>query len=41
MFAARLECEPPWLAAGPAYAYTILAAACAAAAARCAVTRSA
>ena len=35
MFATRLDCEPAWLAAGPAWAYTILAAACGAAAARC------
>jgi hypothetical protein len=34
-FAARLECEPAWLAVGPAWAYTILAGACAAGAARC------
>ena len=32
MFAPRLDCEPAWLAVGPAWAYTVLAAACAAAA---------
>ena len=35
MFAARLDCEPAWLAAGPAWAYTILAGACVAGAVRC------
>ncbi|HEY7375194.1 MAG TPA: alkaline phosphatase family protein [Polyangia bacterium] len=35
LFAARLECEPGWLAAGPACAYAILAGACGAGAARC------
>jgi peptidoglycan/LPS O-acetylase OafA/YrhL len=34
MFAPRLDCEPAWLAAGPAWAYTVLAAACVAAAAQ-------
>jgi hypothetical protein len=32
MFAPRLDCEPAWLAVGPAWAYTVLAAACGAAA---------
>jgi hypothetical protein len=32
MFAPRLDCEPAWLAVGPAWAYTVLAAACCAAA---------
>ena len=35
VFATRLDCEPAWLAAGPAWAYTILAAACGAAGMRC------
>jgi hypothetical protein len=34
MFAPRLDCEPAWLAVGPAWAYTVLAAACGAAAAQ-------
>ena len=35
LFAPRLDCEPAWLAVAPAWAYTILAAACGAAGARC------
>jgi hypothetical protein len=35
MFTSRLECEPGWVAAGPAWAYAILAGACGAGAARC------
>jgi len=34
LFATRLDCEPAWLAAGPVWTYTILAAACGAAAMR-------
>ena len=34
LFATRLDCEPAWLAAGPVWAYTILAAACGAASMR-------
>jgi hypothetical protein len=34
LFATRLECEPGWLAAGPAWAYAILTGACGAGAAR-------
>jgi hypothetical protein len=34
LFASRLDCEPAWVAAGPAWAYTIAAGACGAAAAR-------
>jgi hypothetical protein len=34
MFAPRLDCEPAWLAVGPAWAYTVLAAACGAAGAQ-------
>jgi len=32
LFASRLDCEPGWVAAGPAFAYLTLAAACVAAA---------
>src|SRR5262249_52942764 len=38
LFARRLECEPAWLAAGPAWAYAVLAGACGAGAARCWLT---
>jgi len=38
LFAHRLDYEPAWLAAAPAWAYTIAAAACAAGAARCLLT---